>query len=97
MAARASEPGGELPQRRLEHGISRPGQPLLPQLGNAVVLRRSDFTLVRQQFSGEHSEERGLSGAVGSDHSDPLSGADGEGGVPEQDLVSEPLGGVVYR
>ena len=50
-----------------------------------------DFTGIRSFFTGDHLEERGLTGAVRTDHADDGSGRNGEAQIIDQETIAETL------
>ena len=61
---------------------------ILPEVTDRQLLRHRDFAVVGRLLSDDHSEERGLAGAVGSHEPDLLAGIELEGRVNKQHLSS---------
>ena len=59
---------------------------VLPEVANRDLLRHRDVALVGRLLADDHPKERRLSGAVGSDEPDLLTGVQLEGRIDEQHL-----------
>src|SRR6202035_3402988 len=56
------------------------------------ALADRDGALVRFLLPGDHPEQRGLAGAVGTDHADDAAGRQLEGEIVDQKPVAKPFG-----
>ena len=68
---------------------------ILAEIADRHVFLDRDLPLVRQFPAGDHAEERGLAGAVGSDQSDLLAAIERRRGFDKEDAVAAGLADIV--
>ena len=82
-------------QRLFEHGATRHLDGFLLQVAHDRVSGAGDRALVRTLSTGDDVEKRGLSGAVGADEGDTVSGPHAQTRLLEQDARTKRLADVV--
>ncbi len=72
----------------VQHRPARHLLDVLAEVADGQLLRHGDFAVIRTFFAGDHAEDGGLAGAVGSDEADFFTRVELKRRVHEKDLLA---------